>query len=152
MAAGAIALLVWIYQREGAKGFWETMSGDSVIATIKLGPICIALFVIVGSINHLAKKNPATVFELIEGKYGTARMMAVSAALPGPAGAEHLRKAWEKGQNKANVILAMYAAMAMSMNLFIFRGSQLGWQLTSIYISLQVFFIAIVWMAGKLLL
>ncbi len=150
LIAGAFGLLVWIYQREGISGLFEAFSKEIKASAIKFSAVCLVFILIVGSIDHLAKKNPEVVKDLISGKRGQLKMMLVSMVLPGPAGANQLREEWERGENYSNIIFCLTAMMAMGINIFIFRAAFLGPPLTLIWVGIGSLFLIEVWLFCKL--
>ena len=150
MLAGALCLLFWIYQREGITGISEAFGNEIKESTIKLLSICTVFVLIAGSIDHLAKKNPAQVQSLISGQKGIIPMLLISMVLPGPAGANQLHNEWMRGKNHANIILCLTAMMGMGINIFIFRALFLGPQLTFIWIVASSFLMFQVWLFCKI--
>ena len=150
LMVGAFCLLFWIYQQEGMSGVSETFCNEIKSVAGKLFPICLMFALIAGPIDHLAKKNPEQVQNLISGKSGQLKMMLVSMVLPGPAGAKQLRAEWEKGKNYSNIIFCLTAMMAMGINIFIFRATFLGPKLTLIWVGLGSAFLLQVWIFCRL--
>ncbi len=150
LALAAIGLLLWIYQREGFGGLLEAVTIQIKNVAIKYAWIVFMFIVIAGAIDHLAKKNPEDVKDLISGKRGEAPMIIVSTILPGPAGANQLREEWESGENRGNVIVCLTAMMALSITMFIFRARFLGGQLTLIWVGIAGVMLFQVWFVCKL--
>lgn len=150
LVGAALFLLIVIYRSYGWEGVSEALKKDVLKSATRFVPIVVAFILIMGSVSFLARKNPERVHDIVSGKEGQIKMMLISMAMPGPAGAKELRTSWEKGEKPSQIILCLTAMMAMGITMFIFRAGFLGPQLTLIWLGIGSFLIAEVWLAGKL--
>ena len=146
----ALVLLIWVYQREGWSGLAENFCQDIWLSTKRFAMIVAIFIIITGSINHLSRKNPTVVKDLIAGKYGLVVMNIVAMSLPGPAGAEQLREAWGNGGNRCQVVICLTAMMAMGITMFIFRSKFLGGSLTLVWMGIACTLLIQVWAVCQL--
>ncbi|MFI5205848.1 MAG: hypothetical protein ACHQVK_02815, partial [Candidatus Paceibacterales bacterium] len=147
----AVGFLWWIYSREGFSGLRNAFCDEIRIAAVKFTVICIVFILVVGSVDHLAKKNPETVKELISGKRGWLPMIAASVFIPGVGVSDQLREEWEEGSHRSNVIVCLAAMMLLSVTTFMFRASFLGSQLTLIWIVIGLVILILIWLITRLL-
>jgi len=151
LALGAIFLLLQIYGEEGVIGIWKTFRVDVIDATKKFIPILIIFFTITGALDHLQKRHEKEFNDIITGKSGTVKMVALAASLPGPAGGQQLQDAWnKKDSNKTKLLLCLVGMMAFNINMVLFRSKVLGGELTLIWLAMSCALIFQVWLICKL--
>jgi hypothetical protein len=150
LAGVAIYLLITIFVKEGLSGVRDTIKIDVAGMVIKFIPIMVVFFVMAGSINHLATKNPQEVKDILAGKKGKIMMMALAASMPGPAGGLQLQHSWNAGGNKVNVLLSLVAMMALGITTLLFRAKVLGPQLTVIWLFMGLILLGQVWLVCKI--
>ena len=117
MGLGALALLGVIWSEEGAMGVWNTLSKDVVSVTIKFIPVILVFFTITGALNHLQKNHKERFNNIITGKEGTFKMIALASCLPGPAGGKQLQDAWNTPQaDRTKILMCLVGMMALGIN------------------------------------
>lgn len=151
LGIAAMSLLVVIFREEGLLGVWKTIRVDVIGVTVKFIPIIIVFFTITGAIDHLQHRHPQKFKDIIAGKNGTAMMIGLAAAMPGPAGGQQLQDAWN-GQdvNRTKILLCLVGMMALSINTILFRSKVLGGPLTLIWLSIALALLGQVWVVGRL--
>jgi len=150
LGIGGLALLAVIFKEEGITGVWSTIRVDILGIVIKYIPVLIVFFTITGALSHLQGHHAKEFKDIVSGKQGTIKMVALAAALPGPAGGKQLQDAWNlKDSNKTKLLLCLVGMMALNVNLILFRSKVLGGQLTLIWLCMAVMFLVQVWLVCK---
>lgn len=150
LGLGALFLLIVIFREEGIIGVWNTLKTDITGVTVKFIPVIIVFFTITGALNHLQKRHTEEFKAIISGKKGTVKMVALAAALPGPAGAQQLQDAWkDTDSNKTKLMLCLVGMMALNVNVLLFRSKVLGGQLTLIWLGIACALFVEVWLVCR---
>ncbi len=148
--AGAVILLGVIYWEEGVTGVWHTLRNDVAGVLWNFKVVLAVFFVITGAINHLQERHPQKFQDIMAGKWGTAPVVLLAAAMPGPAGGEQLQKAWsDRATNRLYVLLGLVGMMGLGMNSLLFRARVLGGPLTLIWLMLASKTLIEVWLVMK---
>jgi hypothetical protein len=150
LGAMAVGLLLMIFYEEGVSGVWSTITIDMAKMAPKFLIIFAVIIVITGSVNHLARKHPETVRDIIRGNYGIVTMLVLATTMPGAAGGQQVQDAWNTPNiNRTNVLLCLVATMGAAMMMFMFKAMFIGPTLTLIYASLISGLMIQVWVIGR---
>lgn len=150
LGIAALSLLVIIFREEGGIGVWNTIKTDIAGVTIRFIPVIAVFFTITGALNHLQKRHAEEFRNIISGKNGMIKMVALAAALPGPAGGQQLQDAWnDKDSNKTKLMLCLVGMMALNINVLLFRSKVLGGSLTLIWLGIALALFAQVYLVCR---
>ncbi len=147
----ALVLVVWIWYQEGASQLQELFLVDVYDIALRFGSVSVFFFVIVGSINYLARKHPQAVSDILSGAWGDFPMILIAAFLPASASGTQLRNAWDAGSYSKNVLMCLVTLMTTSFGIILSRAPILGWKLTLIWTGIGSTIVGCAWLVSKIL-
>ena len=149
--AACIWLLTIITKEEGFKGLTETIGVDVFGMLKRMTPMILAFFFLAGSLGYWSKQHPDRFKNIMSGREGVVKMLALSSVLPGPAGCQQLKETWEDPAcDKASTIMCLVAMMGLSVNAMAFRAKLLGGELTLAWVCMCLFLLFEVWVFFRL--
>lgn len=150
LGIAAVSLLLVIFREEGIIGVWNTIRHDITGVTVKFIPVIIVFFTITGALDHLQKRHSKEFDDIVSGRKGTVKMVALAASLPGPAGGRQLQEAWnDKNSDKTKLLLCLVGMMALNINVLLFRSKVLGGPLTLIWLCMALVMLGEVWLVCR---
>ncbi len=149
----AIVVYALIFCQEGLEWkVWKALADDNAVVAIRFTLVCVVVIVIMAGISHLDKHNPGVSKKIIDGEClgGKITAVVVSALMPGGAGGDQVKEAWESG-DRVNALVCLTSMMALALNGFIFRSQTLGWKLSLIWAGMAIVGLVEVYLLAKLL-